>query len=198
MNAAVFKTDTRNEIVVLLNNAGRAVYQNVDHTSREGFELALDSKFDNGFGGVLSYTYLDAKFDNAFLTCGTNPVCTVANINVPSGNKIPGVPANSVYGELNWLYSPLGFSSAVEARWVAKVFTSDLNSESADAYTLVNVRATFDQKFGGWTLNEFARIDNIFDRKYVGSVIVNASNGQSYEPAPGTNYTVGGSVSYKF
>ncbi len=28
----------------------------------------------------------------------------------------------------------------------------------------------------------FGRIDNLFDREYVGSVIVNESNGRYYEP----------------
>ncbi len=198
LNAAIFKTDTKNEIVVLLNNTGRAVYQNVDSTSRKGFELAVDTKFGNGFTGVLAYTYLDAKFGNSFLTCGTSTTCTTPNINVPAGNKIAGVPANSVYGELGWSYNPLGFSTALEARWIDKVFTNDLNDESAGAYTLVNLRAAFEQKLAGWKLIEFARVDNIFNQEYVGSVIVNASNGAYFEPAPGTNYTVGASVSYQF
>ncbi|MCQ4010748.1 TonB-dependent receptor, partial [Klebsiella pneumoniae] len=30
-----------------------------------------------------------------------------------------------------------------------------------------------------------------FDREYVGSVIVNESNGRYYEPAPGRNYGIG-------
>jgi len=117
---------------------------------------------------------------------------------VPAGNKIPGVPANSVYGEIAWAYEPLGFSGAVEAHWVDKVFTNDLNDEAADAYTLVNLRFGLQQKAGGWKVNEFARVDNLFNEEYVGSVIVNASNGQYYEPAPGTNYTIGMSVSYQF
>jgi iron complex outermembrane recepter protein len=198
LNAAIFKTDTKNEIVVLLNNGGRSVFQNVDRSRREGFELAVDSKFGNGFTGLLSYTYLNAKFENSFLTCGTSTTCTVPNINVPNGNKIPGVPANSVYGELGWSYNPFGFATALEAHWVDKVFTNDLNSESADAYTLVNLRAGFEQKAGSWKIYEFARVDNILDKQYVGSVIVNASNGQYYEPAPGRSYTAGGSVSYQF
>ncbi len=37
----------------------------------------------------------------------------------------------------------------------------------------------------------FGRIDNLFDREYVGSVIVNESNGRYYEPAPGRNYGIG-------
>lgn len=198
LNAAVFKTDTKNEIVVLINSSGRAVYQNVDSTSRKGLELAVDTRFGEGFTGLLAYTYLDAKFENAYLTCGTSAACTVPNVNVPAGNKIPGVPANSVYAELGWSYNRLGFASAIEGRWIDKVFVNDLNSESADAYTLVNLRASLEQKVNGWKFSEFARADNIFDEQYVGSVIVNASNGQYYEPAPGTNYTVGASVSYQF
>ena len=198
LNAAIFKADTKNEIVVLINNAGRSVFRNVDSTSRKGFELAVDTKFGNGFTGMLAYTYLDAKFENAFLTCGTSAACVAPNLNVPAGNKIPGVPANSIYGEVGWSYNPLGFSTAVEARWVDKVLTNDLNDESADAYTLVNLRFGFEQKLGRWKLNEFGRVDNIFDEQYVGSIIVNASNGQYYEPAPGTTYTAGVSVSYQF
>ena len=44
----------------------------------------------------------------------------------------------------------------------------------------------------------FGRVDNLFDKEYAGSVIVNESNGRYYEPAPGRNYGVGLSVSYRF
>ncbi len=40
-------------------------------------------------------------------------------------------------------------------------------------------------------MDRFGRIDNLFDREYVGSVIVNESNGRYYEPAPGRNYGIG-------
>lgn len=197
VNAAVFKIDSKNEIVVFSNSGGRSVFQNVDSTSREGLELGLESALGSGFTGVLSYAYIDAKFDNSFQTCVgfCPPTATVA---VPAGNKIPGIPSNVVYGELGWRYAPFGLSTALEARWVDKVFTNDLNDESADAYTVVNWRLGFEQKFGGLRLTEFARVDNIFDEEYVGSVIVNEANRRYYEPAPGTNYTVGLAASYQF
>ena len=44
-------------------------------------------------------------------------------------------------------------------------------------------------KVGG--VSEFLRVDNLADRSYIGSVIVNESNGRFYEPAPGRNYMVG-------
>jgi iron complex outermembrane receptor protein len=37
----------------------------------------------------------------------------------------------------------------------------------------------------------FLRIGNLFDRRYVGSVIVNEGNGRYYEPAPGRQLLLG-------
>jgi iron complex outermembrane receptor protein len=194
LSAALFRADTRDEIVVLINQGGRSVYQNVDRTRRQGIELAIDSGFGRGWHGALSYTWLDAEFANAFLTCGTSAACATPALAVPPGNDIPGVPENSLYGELSWSHRPAGFSTAVEARWADKVFTNDLNDEAADAYTLVNWRAGLEQQRGGWKFSEFLRVDNLLDRKYAGSVIVNAGNGQYYEPAPGRSFLLGFSV----
>ncbi|VFS57294.1 TonB dependent receptor [Kluyvera cryocrescens] len=51
---------------------------------------------------------------------------------------------------------------------------------------------------GNWSMDLFGRVDNLFDRSYVGSVIVNESNGRYYEPAPGRNYGVGLNVAWRF
>lgn len=40
------------------------------------------------------------------------------------------------------------------------------------------------------TVDVFDRVDNLFDKEYIGSVIVNESNGRYYEPAPGRNYGI--------
>ena len=37
----------------------------------------------------------------------------------------------------------------------------------------------------------FGRIDNLFDRQYAGSVIVNDANSRFFEPAPGRRFFVG-------
>jgi iron complex outermembrane receptor protein len=49
-----------------------------------------------------------------------------------------------------------------------------------------------------WRISEFARIDNLTDRNYVGSVIVNETNSRYYEPAPRRNMTVGIQASLQF
>ena len=198
LTAALFRTRTQDEIVTLVNQGGRSVFQNVDHTLREGVELSYDARFTQKLRLALSYTSLKAEFANDFLTCGTSTVCTVPNLAVPSGNRIPGVPKQFVFGELAWSSDkPSGLVMALEMHRTDKIYTTDLNDEAAPAYTLFNWRASLaQQKHDGWSFREFVRIDNLFDKEYVGSVIVNATNSQYYEPAPGRSFVLGFSAQH--
>jgi iron complex outermembrane receptor protein len=81
---------------------------------------------------------------------------------------------------------------------VDTVYVNDVNTESADAYTVVNWRLAFKQASGGWGFTEFARVNNLFDEKYSGSVVLNDSGFAYYEPSPGRNFQVGVSASYAF
>jgi len=63
---------------------------------------------------------------------------------------------------------------------------------------VANWRAGFVQHNARWDISEFLRVDNLFDRRYFGSVIVNASGAQFYEPAPERNYTIGLQARYRF
>ena len=58
--------------------------------------------------------------------------------------------------------------------------------------------AGYARDWGRWTLDVFARIDNLTNRRYVGSVIVNESNGRYYEAAPGRQWMAGASLAYRF
>jgi len=115
---------------------------------------------------------------------------------VAAGNRLPGVPPQQAYGELTWKPTSAwgGFNTAVEAQYVGKIYVNDRNTDSAPAYTVVNARAGFAQSLGRATLTEFVRVNNLFDRKYVGSVIVGDTNGRFFEPAPGRNWFVGANI----
>ncbi|HEX7043101.1 MAG TPA: TonB-dependent receptor [Burkholderiales bacterium] len=196
LNLALFYIDTENEIVVANNVGGRTTFQNAGRTERWGAEVTLATALPAGFSAYAALAYVDAEYAEPFETCVGQPVCTPTI--VPAGNKIPGVPRTTVYGELMWRYPRHGFHTAIEARWSDRIFVNDLNSEAADRYTVVNWRAGFAQELGRLALAEFVRIDNLFDRRYIGSVIVNANNGRFYEPAPERNYFVGLQASYRF
>lgn len=190
-NLAVFHIDTEDEIVVLSNTGGRSVFQNAGGTRRKGVELALAGGWSNGIDALLAYTWLQAQYAEPFCSGPCSPGTQVA-----AGNRIPGVPEQTLYGELSWQYRPLGFSAALEAKYTGKVYVNDINSDTAPAYFIANVRAGFEQKWRAGRFKQFVRVDNIGDRHYAGSVIVNEGNQRYFEPAPGRNYLVGVTASY--
>lgn len=194
VNLSVFKINTKNEIVLNATNTfNRSSYKNADKTKRSGAELSIDSKFANNISTYLSYTMLNAEFDSDFTS---NYKGTTQR--VYAGNKIPGTYSNQIYAEIAWKYQPLGFSSAVEGRYNSKVYVDDTNSESAPSYKIANIRAGFEQNVGGWNFTEFVRVENIFDKDYIGSVRINDGNSRFYEPAAGRNYLLSVGATYKF
>jgi iron complex outermembrane receptor protein len=197
MNVALFKTDTRNELSVLSNNGGRTVYQNVGSTTRKGVELSLDSYWGDGFGSLVSFTYLDARFDEPFKTC-TASGCTAANVPVPAGNRIPGIPSQTFYGELNWATDDDAFSTAIEGRYVSRLYANDTNTAYADPYGLMNWRAVLKRKLGGFTLTGFVRVDNLLGEVYAGSVIVNEGSGRFFEAGTPRSFIIGATAGYAF
>lgn len=195
VNLAIFESRVTGEIVPATNSGGRTTFQNASDTKRRGLELSVDSRFRSDLSAYLSYAYLDATFQDAFISrrgAAQMPVIVAA------GNFLPGVPRNTAYAELVWRRAMPGFSAAVEAIYRDKIFANDINTEAAHHYAVANIRLSYSHRFGGWKFSKFVRVDNVTDTKYIGSVIVNEGNSRFYEPAPGRNYMVGVSASYTF
>lgn len=197
VNAALFQARTSDEISVLSNTGGRSTFQNVGKTRRQGFELALEGQFDPAWSTYAALTYLDARFRSSFLTCAGTP-CPAANTVVPAGNRIPGIPRVTAYAEVAWKHRPWGLETALEARHVGSIPVNDRNTDATAAATVFNLRVSLLQRRDRWTFREFLRLDNIADRKYVGSVIVNDGNDRFFEPAPGRTWLLGVNASYAF
>lgn len=192
-NLAAFHIDTKDEIAVLSNSGGRSVFQNVAKTRRYGTELALTGSWSNGIGMLFSYSWLQAQYVEPFCNGTCSPSTEVA-----AGSRLPGVPEQTAYAELSWQYRPHGFSTALETKYSGKVYVNDINSDAAPAYLITNLRIGFEQQWRAWRWKEFVRLDNISDRQYAGSVIVNESNQRYFEPAPGRNFLIGLSASYSW
>jgi iron complex outermembrane receptor protein len=191
VNAALFRIDTDNEIVTNTNVGGRSDFKNASSTRRDGGELSIDARFDYGFETHIAYTSMAAKFTAPFTT-GTPPVP------VPAGRWLPGVPGTVFQGELVWRYPQAGFHTGIEFRHQSRVWVNEANTDSADPYNIVAVRAGLEQSGQRWHLREFLRLDNATDKRYIGSVIVAAAGGKFFEPAPSRSYVVGieGSLSF--
>ena len=90
-----------------------------------------------------------------------------------------------------------GWRAGIEGIVRSKVYVEDSNTQqAAPAYAIANLRLTAEQRLGHWRLTEFARIDNLFDRQYIGSVVVGDGHDRYYEPAPGRSGMVGVNARY--
>jgi len=179
---AGFYIETRDELAVLQNFNGRTVDQNIGKTARHGAELAVDADWSDGFSARVAYTFIRAVVGQAYQTCVGTP-CLPAT--VEAGNYLPAVPRNALYLGLTWSYEPAGFSTSVEEQGRAGIFADDRNTAFAVGYWETDWKAGFTQRTSRWQLSEYLRLDNLTNRSYVGSVIVNASGGQYFEPEPG-------------
>ena len=184
--AALFQTNTDNEIVVDSSRGGRTSYKNAGKTRRQGMELGLDQQFGESWRLKAAWTWLDATYR-------TN-VCDDASCN---GNRIPGIARNMGYASFG--YQPeQGWYAGSDIRYMSDIMANDENTAKAPSWTVVGLTTGYKWSYGRMDMDLFGRIDNLFDREYVGSVIVNESNGRYYEPAPGRNYGIGLNLAWRF
>ena len=195
LDVAVFDISTRDEIVTDTNTGGRSTFKNAGRTSRRGGELMYTGQFAESLRGTLSLTALKARFDDPFVS-GSGATA----VNIPAGNRLPGTPDRSAFAELVWAPKAAwgGFNAAAEVIHTGKLYVNDANTDAASAVTLLNLRAGFSQKFGAWTLKQLLRVDNVNDKIYAGSVIVNDANSRFFEPALPRNWMVAFTARYEF
>ena len=178
---AVFDARSKNEIVPFAVSNGRTIFQNVDQVERRGAEVSVKS----AWGAVttrVAYTYLDARFNKSFVNAQS------ATIN--AGNKLPGVPQHSLFTDIE--YRPTApVSLGLEMRVESKAYVNDLNNDAAAGYAVFNTRVGYEFGTAQAKMFLFGRIDNLLDKKYAGSIIVNDASSRFFEPAAGRRLFVG-------
>ena len=196
LTAAAFRTDTENEIVTQTNVGGRSTFQNAGATRRTGLELGWSASYLEHLRAQLAATLLNATYQDGFLTCTATP-CAAANVPIAAGNRIPGIARGSLFVALNWA-PPTGLRGGIEARYLTSVFVNDSNSDAAPRYAIASANVGYVLNMGSWELGGFVRGDNLFGRRYAGSVIVNEGNSRFFEPAPGRTWLASASATIRF
>jgi iron complex outermembrane receptor protein len=185
---AVFRADTEDELAVASNTNGRSTYRNIGRTRRAGVEAGWTQPLAARAQLELAYTWLQATVREGYLVCASSG-CAVPNTWVAPGTRLPGVPRQQF--SARWVWRPAPWQLAVEMEAADSTGVNDLGSEASPGYGLLALAASREWRAAQGTLRAFARIDNVFDRAYVGSVIVNDGNGRYYEPGPGRSFLVG-------
>ncbi|KSB85812.1 TonB-dependent receptor, partial [Salmonella enterica subsp. enterica serovar Newport str. S09097] len=135
-----------------------------------------------------SWTWLDATY--------RSNVCrgdkTVMETECPASPVIVGFASFRFYSRMR------GGTPEQTFRYMGDIMANDENTAKAPSYTVVGLNTGYKFNYSQLTVDIFGRVDNLFDKEYIGSVIVNESNGRYYEPAPGRNYGVGINLAWQF
>ncbi len=192
-SAALYRTDSKDDILFVGTSTSQGYFTNFGKTRRDGLELALDGKLGN-VDWQLAYGWVRASFRNSACllaennsTRGTAPECTADGqddeILVKSGNRLPGIPEHSFKLALRWQatsalrlggdvtayssqYLRGNENNAHQAGEATDSFGEERTFEGsgkARGYAILNLKADY-RIDRAWTL--FARVDNVFDRRY--------------------------------
>lgn len=187
-NVAAYRIDGEDEIVPADNRGGRASFANAGNTRREGVEAGIDARLAGPWTYALTFNWLRARFTEPFsyrvVSAGVEQVQRVE-----AGNRIPGIPQANGYAELAWNGVDGRVIAALEARASDSIATDDRNTDHAPGDAQFALRLQWRAAGSGW--RGFVRLDNLLDRDFVGSVIVNEGNARYFEPGAGRAVTVG-------
>ena len=181
VDAALFEARSKDEIVSLQSVNGRTIFQNADRTTRRGVEASWAANWTGGLDTRIAYTLLDARFKSAYVG---------AQGQVPSGNRLPGAPRSSLFADVQASVTDT-VKAGLEMRLESKTYVNDLNSDAAPGYAVFNARLSREFSFSGAKMLLYGRIDNLLDKTYAGSLIVNDTNARYFEAAPGRRLFVG-------
>jgi len=180
VDAALFEARSKDEIVSSQSSGGRAIFQNADRTRRRGIEASWSANW-TGFDTRIAYTLLDARFRSPY--AGAQGPVSV-------GNRLPGAPRHSLFADVQGNVAE-AVKAGLEMRVESKTYVNDLNSDAAPGYAVFNAHLSREFQFNGAKMVLYGRIDNLLDKTYAGSLIVNDNNGRYFEAAPGRRLFVG-------
>ncbi|MBW2362003.1 MAG: TonB-dependent receptor [Deltaproteobacteria bacterium] len=177
---------TKDELVPFESDLGRTFFENAGRTTRGGIELSFRYQPVEGLTAAFAYTWSVFEFDKFRTADGSF-----------DGNSIPGVPDHHLYGEL-FYRSPFGLYGGLEFRWVGPFYADNANEEKTDSYFVSSLRLGHSQNFGRWEIGPYLGIQNLFGKRYIDNVRINAFGGRYFEPAPKRSYFGGLTVAYHF
>ena len=184
----VFDSRTEGELVVVANEGGRSVYGNAGITPAPRRRTCAVRRCFRRAGTTRRPTPSSMRAMPAISPPAARRPCASDDVLIESGHPIPGISRHSAWAELRW--SPRGRAPTSCSTGVSPTASTSTmaTTTTAPAYASFDLAAEHRFEFGGLQWRGYARIDNLFDRRFVGSVSVNDSNGRYYEPAPGRNW----------
>ena len=194
LDASLFQARTRDDIVPFYLSTSSSAWQNAD-TQRRGAELSGLTIVNQRWAIRGALSIISATYQEPLATVRATSTSLVT---VESGNTMPGVPRSRAFAELawrssGWMQRPTSNFSEGGLEWTAvgDMQANSSNTEKASGYELLSARLATHFRKGPQQISLFARIDNLLDRRYVGSVVADQAFLRFYEPGAPRNWMLG-------
>jgi len=178
-SASIYRSQNTDDIQFIASNSnGQGNFQNVGKTRRQGLDLGFDGKVWSDFSWNLGYSFIRATYQSPFSIANevnTSAVDTDSNgdadtINVGRGDYLAGIPKHQLKLRGEWQALPnwtiasnvVGFASQYS-------FGNENNEHQGEGakvrgYVVMNLDTRYKFVNSGWQV--FARVNNVFDKKY--------------------------------
>ena len=187
---SLFTTGIRDAIIQAREQDGRAFFQNAGRVRNRGLEAGLGARPAPWLLLQGAYTLADYEFTEYRIPNG-------AAIDTLDGKRLAGVPKHFFRATATITLGRL----VVEADQVTagEMFGDDRNTLRVEGWGagVTSLRASASLDLGAVRLSPFGAVNNLFDRRYVGSVNINGFGGRVLEPAPGRNTYLGLEISWR-
>lgn len=187
-DAAVY--DTRvNDLLLPYQNplSDRVYYRNSGKTRHLGIEFSIRWVPSQNFSLTGEWSVDHSTFLNAANEQGTSL----------NGNLIPGIIPRRFSLQATWSPQPI----QIETDWetTAGYYADELNTGFNKSYLVGNMRLAYNpiSLTSGIYCTPFVAVNNLFDKSYSGSVVIDARNNAYFEPAAGRNWQAGVSVEFR-
>lgn len=161
---SAYRSTNHNDIQFIASDVrGRAYFQNVGQTRRQGVEASLNATRGPWKAGV-SYAFTDATFRNPLiLNSPDNPSADDdGTIAVSRDNRLPGIPRHRATFSLDYVGDRFTLGGDVQAQSGQYLFGDEANEQpKTRAFAVVDLRGSF-KLFG--PLWAFAEVSNLLDR----------------------------------
>ncbi len=187
-SAAAYLGVVTDALVQFEEIGGRAFFRNAGRLRQDGIEAAVS-------GSAWRWARLSAAYTWAHHRYARYRIGDDGTTDPFDGNRVPGVPEH--YLRLAALLEPVpGLTLDLEHTLAAELYADDANLIEVPGWGpgVTGVRATWSVRTRHGEVMPFLGINNLWARRYVGSVTVNGAFGRVFEPAPGRNAYAGAEI----
>lgn len=191
---AIYQADVSDELISyeVPGVPQRRFFRNAGSARHRGIELGAGVRLGAATNAVMAWTYSNFRYVSySFSPTAGGPAFVL------DGRELPGIPRHNlrlgVRSRPRWARGAWG---EVETTHTSSYFVDDTLLTRTTPWWQTNVRLGWEGSAGRVRLSPFISVNNVFNRHYVGSVVINAARGRYYEPAPGRHLYLGSTIAF--